>query len=262
MPQRADTLKGPSVELSSEKHVCRFFVRGKCKYGHKCKYSHDNGNRKDGQTKSSSDGASMRQNDVSGPPSSVPSSQAEEHGIKGEKDRSFQTIETSTDDKHVQLRANNGEGAHTRRNKASIGHKVPQKPCFAWARKGECFKGDACRYAHDPQIREESLRTAAERKARKSCHSWNHSGKCAKGDTCPDLHDPKISEDILLSRERHKADEKARLRLAAAQERAAARRKEIAARHDADNRAWLVRRAMLYDGLPPSLIDAMSGLSL
>ena len=62
------------------------------------------------------------------------------------------------------------------------------KPCYAYA-KGECFRGDRCRYWHDPAI----PKPDRSKQMGEGGPCWAFAqGRCFRGDACRYSHDPSI----------------------------------------------------------------------
>ena len=67
--------------------------------------------------------------------------------------------------------------------KARFGEGLSAKPvCYAFQR-GECTRGDACRFSHDPNA------GAAPQRSTAPCYAFQR-GECTRGDACRFSHDP------------------------------------------------------------------------
>ena len=76
------------------------------------------------------------------------------------------------------------------------------KPCFAWAKRGKCLKGDTCAYAHDMATRGKGLKRKGPSgqqpsgsrpkkpfdRSKVPCRFFSK-GKCREGSKCAYLHD-------------------------------------------------------------------------
>ena len=68
------------------------------------------------------------------------------------------------------------------------GHFAGPKPCYAYA-KGECFRGDRCRYWHDPSIPPPD----PSKQIGEGGPCWAFAqGRCFRGDACRYSHDPSV----------------------------------------------------------------------
>ena len=71
---------------------------------------------------------------------------------------------------------------------AAAGGGGGSKPCYAYA-KGECFRGDRCRYWHDPSI----PKPDRSKQIGEGGPCWAFAqGRCFRGDACRYSHDPNI----------------------------------------------------------------------
>ena len=63
-----------------------------------------------------------------------------------------------------------------------------RKPCFAWQREGRCASGSACTYSHDVTagvVR--TVSSAGTGRSSNPCHAWQR-GQCFRGDACRYSH--------------------------------------------------------------------------
>ncbi|KAF9055032.1 hypothetical protein BDZ89DRAFT_975209 [Hymenopellis radicata] len=106
----------------STPQTCRFHAKGRCKHGAKCRNLHLDASVEQAGKGASNEsvGTSPTQSPKSDLDEDAPSSSASQHPPRSN--------------------SNNRRGSRSAK---------PQNPCFAWIRKGSCYKGAQCPHSHD-----------------------------------------------------------------------------------------------------------------